>query len=506
MFVPTFKEFESLARTANLIPVYREHLADTETPVSAFSRFVEDAQAFLLESVEGGERWGRYSFIGVDPTAVFTVRDGTARLTFRDGRTHVVYRGWSPFEALRNVLAGVRPAVVPGLPPFWGGAVGYLGYETAREYEKLPSPKTPMNWPTAALMLTDKMVVFDNVRHTMKVTALARTDDFSDAESAYNDARRRIEALESRLRGSAPKDFGVGGLPAEPPVIEMASNMTREQFRDMVRRAREYIVEGDVIQTVLSQRFSAPLPATPMAVYRALRFINPSPYTFFLKFGGRFLVGSSPEVMARLTGKRIELRPIAGTRPRGASEQEDRRLADELLADEKERAEHVMLVDLGRNDLGRIAVPGSVQVRDFMAVERYSHVMHIVSHVEAILREDLDAFDVIRATFPAGTLTGAPKIRAMEIIHELEPCARGPYGGAVGYIGYGGNMDLAITIRTLEIEGQTASVQAGAGIVYDSDPDGEFDETVNKARAMVRALELAGAGLDPAALHRATHG
>ena len=276
----------------------------------------------------------------------------------------------------------------------------------------------------------------------------------------------------------------------------MDSNLTREEFCDIVRRTKEYIVEGDIIQAVLSQRFSAPLPADPLTLYRALRLINPSPYTFFLKFRDRLLVGSSPEVMVRLTGDRAELRPIAGTRPRGKTEQEDRELADGLLADEKERAEHVMLVDLGRNDLGRVAVAGSVQVRDFMVIERYSHVMHIVSNVDAALESDKDAFDLIRATFPAGTLSGAPKVRAMEIIHELEPQSRGAYGGAVGYIGYDGNMDLAITIRTMEIHGDRVAVQAGAGIVADSVPECEYEETVHKAKGMVRALELAARNLE----------
>ncbi|MBN2452437.1 MAG: anthranilate synthase component I family protein, partial [Lentisphaeria bacterium] len=318
-----------------------------------------------------------------------------------------------------------------------------------------------------------------------------RPEEFPDLEAAYRDAVRRIRTIEQRLQ--MPVDLRPR-LSGATPLLE--SNMTREAFCAMVRRAREYITEGDAIQVVLSQRFSGELPADPVTVYRALRLVNPSPYTFLLKNGDRILVGSSPEVMVRLTGDRAELRPIAGTRPRGANEQEDRRLADELLRDEKERAEHVMLVDLGRNDLGRVALPASVQVRDFMTVERYSHVMHIVSNVQATLAGGRDAFDLVRATFPAGTLSGAPKVRAMEIIHELEPRARGAYGGAVGYIGYDGNMDLAITIRTIEIEGHRVAVQAGAGIVFDSDPEREYEETCHKAQGMRRALELAANGLN----------
>ncbi len=498
MFTPSLKQFTALAARGNLIPVYREQVADMETPVSAFSRFSDDEHAFLLESVEGGERWGRYSFIGVHPEAVFSVEGRDAFLTRAGKREPLETGGAPPFFALRRVLAENRPAPVPGLPRFFGGAVGMLGYETVLDFERLPEPKTALAAPRVELMLTDQMIIFDNVRHTMKVLACARPDRFPSPEAAYADACRRIEALEARLQRPPAASQARAG--AGPGPVNMRSNMSGEEFRRMVAKARQYIIDGDVIQVVLSQRFQTELPAPPFDIYRALRLINPSPYTFFLKSGPRVLIGSSPEVMVRRTNERVELRPIAGTRPRGRSEQEDRGLADELLADEKERAEHVMLVDLGRNDLGRICIPGSVQVRDFMNIERYSHVMHIVSHIEGVLREDVDVLDVIRAVFPAGTLSGAPKIRAMEIIHELEPGPRGAYGGAVGYIGYDGNADLAITIRTIEVDGKTAAVQAGAGIVFDSDPGREFEETRNKARGMVRALELAAAGLDPAGL------
>ncbi len=491
MFTPSLEEFRRLAAGGNLIPVYREHLADMETPVSVVSRFADDEYVFLLESVEGGERWGRFSFIGLHPYAVFSVEDGVPRL-FSPAHVELLEPAPTPLAALRAVLARRRPVEVPGLPRFFAGAVGTISYETVHEFERLPAPKGEGDEPTASMMLTDELIVFDNIRNTMKIVCGAHLDAHESPEAAYRDACRRIGIIERRLRETPP---AAAAPKCEPPPA-MESNLARADFEAMVRRAQEYIGAGDIIQTVLSQRFSTPFNAAPLAVYRALRLINPSPYMFLLKFGGRVLAGSSPEVMVRLTGRRAELRPIAGTRPRGTTEQADRELADSLLADEKERAEHVMLVDLGRNDLGRVAVAGSVQVRDFMTIERYSHVMHIVSHVQAELQPDKDAFDLIRATFPAGTLSGAPKIRAMEIINELEPGRRGAYGGAVGYIGCDGNMDLAITIRTVELAEGTAAVQAGAGIVYDSKPDCEYDETISKAKGMCRALELAAAGLE----------
>jgi len=495
MIKPSFEEFCAYAEKGNLIPIYKELLADMETPVSVFNRVVDSEYAFLLESVEGGERWGRYSFIGVDPYAIYVAEEGKATL-IRDGETQELHSGESgnTLNALRELLDATHPVEMPGLPRFYGGAVGYLSYEMVNEFERLPEPKTASDWPDSCMMLSDQMVIFDNVRHTMKTVVCVRPEHYDSLETAYADGKRRVGKLVERLQKPSPKTW----LPERGVEMDMSSNMTRDEFVEMVEKAKQYIVDGDIIQAVLSQRFSAELPVLPIHVYRALRLVNPSPYTFFLKFGYRMLVGSSPEVMVRLTGQKMEVRPIAGTRPRGATEQEDRQLADELLADEKEKAEHIMLVDLGRNDLGRLAVPGSVQVRDFMTIERYSHVMHIVSHVQALLEDGYDAFDVIRATFPAGTLSGAPKVRAMEIIHELEPERRGPYGGAVGYIGYDGNMDLCITIRTLQILGDQLSIQAGAGIVYDSDPQTEYEETHHKARAVVRALELAAGGLDPA--------
>jgi anthranilate synthase component 1 len=479
MIRPTRDDYMRLAREYDLVPVYREILADTETPVSVLQRFAGRENAFLLESMEGGETWGRYSFLGVDPEQLFDV-DHAAGPT-------------GGLEALRRVYRGVRVAEIPGLPRFCGGAVGFVGYEAMGEFERLPRPKRPDGpvRPCSRFLKADRLIVFDNIRHTVKIVVCTRPSERRSPEEAYGDALAQIEGITETLAAPAPRATNRQHAP-----VRFTSNTSREEFLAMVRRAKEYIVAGDIIQAVLSQRFSTETGVSPLQLYRALRLLNPSPYTFFLKLGNQTLVGSSPEVMVRLTGSRIELRPIAGTRPRGATEQEDRRLADELLADEKEKAEHVMLVDLGRNDVGRVAEAGSVQVTEYMVVERYSHVMHLVSHVEGILRKEFDAYDVLRATFPAGTLTGAPKIRAMEIIHELEKDPRGAYGGAVGYVSYGGNLDFAITIRTLDVRSGVVSVQAGAGIVYDSDPEREFEETCHKARGMQRAVDMAAGGLE----------
>lgn len=475
---PEPSQYEQLAKDYNLIPVYGEMLADSETPVSVLGRFTGSQNVFLLESMEGGETWGRYSFIGVDPE-LFLEADHSG------GKT-------GSLEKLRQVYAGVRVAPVTGLPRFCGGVVGFIGYDGVCEFERMPAPKPSHTGtrPCSRFLKADCIIVFDNVRHTVKVVVSSRPQDFSSPAEAYRRAVEKIHAVESILRRPAPQ--------RDDTIVEHSkfeSNMSKDDFCGIVAAGKKYIVAGDVIQVVLSQKFTARTAVPAFQVYRALRLLNPSPYTFFLKIGDQTLVGSSPEVMVRLTGSRVELRPIAGTRPRGSTEQEDRRLADELLSDEKEKAEHVMLVDLGRNDVGRIAEPGSVQVREYMVIERYSHVMHLVSHVEGLLRKEFDAYDVIRASFPAGTLSGAPKIRAMEIIRELEPEPRGIYGGAVGYISYDGNMDLAITIRTMEVRNGTVSVQAGAGIVFDSNPEKEFDETHHKARGMQKAVHIAENGL-----------
>jgi len=479
MIHPSENEYLRLAKDYDLIPVYLEVLADMETPVSVLQRFVDRENAFLLESMEGGETWGRYSFVGIDPKLLLDIDHS-------NGKT-------GKLEHLRNVYRGLKVAEIPGLPRFFGGAVGFTGYEAMAEFERMPAPKKSGS-PVIArsrFLKADKIIVFDNIRHTVKIVICTRPREGGSPSDIYRAAMSEIEAIASTIERDIPTSH------AKPyPAVTFKSNMERRDYTDMVKKAKKYIYDGDVIQVVLSQRFSAESKVPPVQLYRALRLLNPSPYTSFLKIGKQTLVGSSPEVMVRLTGSRVELRPIAGTRPRGATEQEDRRLADELLADEKEKAEHVMLVDLGRNDIGRVAESGSVQVTEYMVIERYSHVMHMVSHVEGILRKEFDAYDVIKATFPAGTLSGAPKIRAMEIIHELEPDPRGAYGGAVGYVSYSGNMDLAITIRTLDITDDIAAIQAGAGIVYDSDPEREFEETCHKARGMQKAVEMAANGLD----------
>jgi len=479
MIYPDEQEYMKMARDYDLVPVYKEILADTETPVSVLQRFADRENAFLLESMEGGETWGRYSFVGVDPELLLEV-DHTGEPN-------------GGLLSLRSVYRGLRVAEIPELPRFFGGAVGFIGYEAIGEFERMPRPGLSSEGcvPRSRFLKTDRIIVFDNVRHTVKIVVCTRPRETASPSDTYRSALNDIEDMARTLAWPSPSPI-VGRYPP----VEFTSNMSQEQFAGIVTKAKDYIIAGDIIQAVLSQRFSARTQTPPTQLYRALRLLNPSPYTFFLKIGGQTLVGSSPEVMVRLTGSRVELRPIAGTRPRGETEQADRRLADELLSDEKEKAEHVMLVDLGRNDVGRIAEPGSVQVTDYMVIERYSHVMHMVSHVEGILRKEFDAYDVIRATFPAGTLTGAPKIRAMEIIHELEPGPRGAYGGAVGYVSYSGNMDLAITIRTIDASAGTVSIQAGAGIVFDSDPEREFEETCHKARGMQKAVEMAANGLD----------
>ncbi len=478
MFYPSKDEYIKLAAGHDVVPVYREVLADVETPVSVLRRFADDTNAFLFESLEGGETWGRYSFVGINPQLLLEV-DHSADAT-------------GGLAALRDVYHGLRVAEIPGLPRFFGGVVGVLGYEAIREFERMPLPKAGDGRVAARsrFLKVDRLIVFDNVRHTLKVVFCTRPQDGTDPGSVYTAACRGIDDVVSALPENRVEP------PAVHAQVDFKANMDREAFKRMTVKAKRYIVDGDIIQAVLSQRFSAATQVSPFQLYRALRLTNPSPYTFFLKMGEQVLVGSSPEVMVRLTGSRVEVRPIAGTRPRGATEQQDREMADDLLSDEKEKAEHVMLVDLGRNDIGRVAEPGSVQVTEFMVIERYSHVMHMVSHVEGILRRGLDVYDVLKATFPAGTLSGAPKIRAMEIIHELEPAPRGAYGGAVGYISYTGNMDFAITIRTLEIENGVVSVQAGAGVVFDSDPDREYEETCHKSRGMRKAVELALNGLE----------
>ncbi|MEW6332961.1 MAG: anthranilate synthase component I [Thermodesulfobacteriota bacterium] len=493
MHTPNFETFVRLAKEGNLIPVYREILADTETPVTALMKLADRPHLFLLESVEGGEKWGRYSFIGADLSAIFRVQNGEI-IVERDGGARRHPHGGNPLRFLKELLGEYRPVPVEGLPRFSGGAVGFLGYDMVRYFEKLPKAAAgALPTDDAVFMITDSLVVFDNVRHTIKIVACAVTDDEQDLRTVYEKALRRVDAMTDLLKAPRPAKPEASRRSAPLP---FRPDMTPDAFKSMVVRAKEYIAAGDIIQAVISQRFQRDSEADPVDLYRALRHVNPSPYMFFLRLGGMHLIGSSPEVMVRLEEGIAELKPIAGTRRRGSNEQEDRALADELLQDPKERAEHVMLVDLGRNDLGRIARIGSVQVGQLMAVERYSHVMHLVSDIRAQIAPGRDCFDVLRATFPAGTLSGAPKIRAMEIIAELEPSRRGPYGGAVGYFGYDGNMDFCITIRTMLIRDGKIYLQAGAGIVADSDPETEYRETLGKAEGMVQAVRLAESGFE----------
>jgi anthranilate synthase component I len=493
MYQPSFAEFEKLAQKGNLIPVYREILADVETPVSVLMKLQNKDHVYLLESVEGGEKWGRYSFLGTDAGVVFRVYGDKVIINEKGNVTTREHNG-NPLNGLRNLLNRYKPVTIPGLPRFYGGAVGYLGYEIVRYFEELPpSPPDDLNLDEAVFVISDSLMIFDNVRHTIKVVSCAYTEDTDSLETCYDISCRKIEEMiETILAATSHKTENS----TEAGEVNFESNMTPQQYQEAIEKAREYIVAGDIIQVVLSQRFETECRSNPIDLYRALRFVNPSPYLFFLKMDDLTLIGSSPEVMVRKEEDTMELRPIAGTRPRGKTEQEDRALSDELLSDEKERAEHVMLVDLGRNDLGRVAQVGSVQVNQYMVVEKYSHVMHLVSNVRANLAKGKDAFDVLAATFPAGTLTGAPKVRAMEIINELEKVKRGPYGGAVGYFSFSGNMDLCITIRTMVLKNGKIYVQAGAGIVYDSIPESEHQESLNKSRGMLQAVRLAASGFE----------
>ncbi len=485
MIRPTKEAFLALARAGHVIPVWEEFHADLETPVSAYlkisARFPADH--FLLESVEGGEKWARYSFIGFDPYIRFCA-DGTSVSIRRGGETAVRTVTGDPLDELRALVGAIRYLPAEGLPRLSGGAVGFVGYDYARRIEKLPDRHTPDGTPDALFIFPSRLVIFDNVKHTVLIVAHAEIGDEARAGTVYDRCRGSIDEVREALRAPLPWTDVPGPEESETPRFEAP----REAFLDAVRKAKDHIRRGDIIQAVLSSRARVRTRRTPAEVYRVLRALNPSPYMYLMKMGDISVVGSSPEVLVRLEGDLVQLRPIAGTRPRGATPDEDRRLEAELLSDPKELAEHVMLVDLGRNDVGRVAQWGTVKVDEQMAVERYSHVMHIVSNIVGRLRPGLSAFDVLRAAFPAGTVTGAPKIRAMEIIEELEPSRRGIYAGAVGYFDLQGNMDFCITIRTIVMRGGEAIVQAGAGIVADSDPDREWDEVGNKTKILFRAL------------------
>lgn len=493
MYYPDFETFLKLTEQGNLIPVYKEFLADMETPVSALMKLGSSDHVFLLESVEGGEKWGRYTFLGTEPAMILRIR-GDHILIQKNGSIQSHKHLGNPMAFLRELLHVYHPVPVEGLPRFYGGAVGFLGYDMVRFFEKVTiSAHDDLDTDDAVFFMTDTLIVFDNVKHTIKVISCACTEEEDDLQSIYQQTIHKIDRMIETLKKPL-KQADI--FNDERKKFAPHSNMTPEDFGNMVRRAKEYIMAGDVIQVVLSQRFQVENSVNPIDLYRALRFVNPSPYLFFLKAEDMFLIGSSPEVMVRLEEGVAELRPIAGTRRRGKNEQDDRQMADELLEDPKERAEHVMLVDLGRNDLGRIAQIGTIQVNQLMVVERYSHVMHLVSNIQAQLSPGKDCFDVLKASFPAGTLSGAPKVRAMEIIDELEPTRRGPYGGAVGYFSFTGNMDLCITIRTILVKDRKIYIQVGAGIVADSNPDNEYQETINKVEGMIQAIRLATSGFE----------
>ena len=485
-FFPDRKAFDTACDQANVIPVCTEILADTETPVSMLGKFYrQNSDLFLFESVEGGERWGRYSFMGTSARAHIRVFRDVVSVQ-ENGREQKITHGGQPLAVLKRLMAAYRPAVIPRLPRFWGGLVGYMTYETVSFLEAIPH-QWPAAKPLAHFIIPDELLIFDNVSHTLTLVVLTFITDDISPESAYDEARQRLDRQLERLAEPLPP--APAATPGTGP-CPLQTVHSEADFREAVRKVKNHIRAGDIIQAVISQPFVCDAPPDPWLLYRSQRYINPSPYLFYLNLDDMALVGSSPETMVRLENGSATLRPIAGTRPRGADDRKDRRLASELLEDEKEKAEHLMLVDLGRNDLGRVAETGTVQVTDLMVVERYSHVMHLVSNITCDLLPDRDAFDLLAATFPAGTLSGAPKIRAMEIIADLEKEPRGPYGGAVGYISFSGNMDMAITIRTASIEDNRLTVRAGAGIVADSDPEMERLETMNKAMAMERALKM----------------
>jgi anthranilate synthase component 1 len=502
MYAPTLDEFLKLAGQGNLIPVTRRILADFETPLSAYRKIRGQGESFLFESVEGGEHLGRYSFVGCNPRAVIIQRGNRIEL-LENGR--VVEKFAIPgeprsdcgqcvrdgLEVVEKVLQRFRPVTLPGLPRFTGGAVGFIGYEFIHDVEPIVPrpPRDDLGTPTMYFLIADELVIFDRVSQTITILVNAVLDDAATPSEAYENAVGEIERIASLLE--QPIEHVPVTLPLEVPSVPFESNVPRDRFLANVLKAKEYITAGDIIQVVGSQRFSTPVKAAPLDIFRAARSINPSPYMFLLELDGFSLVGASPEIHVRCEDRKVEIRPIAGTRPRGKTQEQDLANERELLADPKERAEHVMLVDLARNDIGRVCDFGSVQVKDMMTIERYSHVMHIVSQVEGVLSKDKTLGDLMRATFPAGTLSGAPKVRAMQIISELEQTARGPYGGCVGYFSFSGNLDCCITIRTALIKDGRAFVQAGGGWVNDSVPEAEFQETVNKSKAMLKAVALA---------------
>jgi anthranilate synthase component 1 len=481
MYYPTLEEVKNLKGQGNVVPVYREIVADLETPVSAFLKINRGGYSFLLESVEGGERLARYSFIGTDPYKVLQTW----------GKDEV-----DPLPQIAAEMSNFRIAPVRDLPKFCGGAVGYLAYEAVNRFEELPSPeKDTLGVPESVFMMVDTLLVFDHVTHKIRIMSHVHLDE--DVEKSYKEAVGKIDSLVTRLNEPITTTRQMNGSAPSTAESKPTSNFEKEAFKAVVEKIKRYVTEGEVIQVVPSQRLSQKTTAAPFDIYRALRTINPSPYMFFFDFKDFHIIGASPEILVRAEGGIVTTRPLAGTRPRGKTPEEDIALEKELRADEKERAEHIMLVDLGRNDIGRVSEPGTVKVSELMEVERYSHVMHLVTNVQGKLKKEMSAFDALRACFPAGTVSGAPKIRAMEIIAEVEPEKRGPYAGAAGYFSFNGDMDMAISIRTMVVKNGIAYTQAGGGIVYDSEPEREYEETMNKAGALLNAInqaERAGSG------------
>ena len=490
MFYPDFDMVKSLAGDFNIIPVSMEVYADMDTPISMFKKLENNNGCFLLESVEGGEKWARYSFMGRNPFITVKGSGNNTTISYRDGKTVQISK--NAFEMLKELITSYKAAILPGMPRFNGGAVGYFGYDTARYFEDLPNiPEDDIGLPELHFIFADEIIAFDHLRQ--KIHIIVNMHVKGNIERTYNTTVGRIKEVYREIMSSRSRLEGSGinaGTSVDKPQ-KVRSNISKEDFCKKVLKAKEYIRNGDIFQVVLSQRFSTETDSDPFSVYRALRIINPGPYMFYLKFEGYTLAGSSPEMLVRMEDGIVETCPIAGTRKRGQTNEEDEILSKELLADEKERAEHIMLVDLGRNDIGKVSEFGSVAVRDFMHIERYSHVMHIVTSVEGKLKKGLTAFDALSAVLPAGTLSGAPKIRAMEIIDELETVKRCHYGGAVGYLSFNGNLDSCITIRTILFKNGKAYIQAGGGIVADSDPEKEYEESVNKAKAALKALEEA---------------
>ena len=490
MIYPSKKEFVKLSKKGNIIPVYTEISADYSTPISCFKQIDKTDYSYILESAESGQRLGRYTFLGSDPSMVIQTKGRNIHIwKDKDVRSFITEK--DPIEEIKQIMKSYSYVKASGLPRFCGGLVGYIGYDMVRFFEKIPD-KCPddLHLPDSVFILTDTMLIFDHTERTIKILSNALIE--KDPATAYTVSVKKIEKIKRMLQKSSVQNKSR----KKKVKSRITSNMTKKQFTEMVKKAKKYIRKGDIIQTVLSQRLEKKIGCDTFEIYKALRRINPSPYMFYLKLGGMKLIGSSPEIMVHTEHNNVQLRPIAGTRPRGKDEAHDKKLIKELLNDPKEKAEHIMLVDLGRNDMGRVCEYKSIKIDELMQIEKYSHVMHIVSNVIGKLKRGKDIYDVVKATFPAGTVSGAPKIRAMEIIDELEKTRRGPYAGAVGYFSFSGNEDFCITIRTILVKSNTAYIQAGAGIVADSNPVKEYYETLNKAKALLKAIELAEKGTD----------